>query len=825
MMIDLPRSQSVIMNEQHQVFTIGAAIEAVQHGRVEELSRALEHGISPNAADADKCSLLHWAAINNRYDCAKLLLDKGAELNNPGGTLSETPLQWASRNEGYGFTHMIALFLEKGATLANKSVLGHDALFLAVQAANTNIAFLLLAIGGADANTIDATGTTPLLWMYKKRRFMSHSDMELIRLLLSFGADPTLADAAGATNASSAGEPFSYGNNCLHYVASAPIEYLDYALLQTVVEKGGNALLEAVNSDGKTPLEVAKSNRNGIIIAFYKDWRIYKTLPDCSVTWFTGALVLAYYILLVLSPSRYLTTVLGVGLMAVFMQWGMQSSIGKRRSRLPHGFAWGVIVTTWVGIMRYIGQDGGPFEGGNMSSASITALYVFLTTLELSVVYTLYATSTTKIRTLGKRAASEVKETLQRSLEYSPLTKEASDSNCSSSSSSSDMIRLGLGASAAAAGEGKDFPECVRTLVRYGSLNGHESERQVDKAALQEAVRTNKPLCPRARLCATCLQDKALQPLLKNSIGHLSKAFEGGDKIDVAHIDGPDTPIVNATHCGQCDSCCVNLDHHCPFVDTCVGMGNRRIFLAFCASASTGCLTAATLMFHKVYYNNPLCADELRALKTAGMEGFGRWAMSSFNVFYRMFHVLPEVPAVILLAFFVGLWIACLFWQQLYLIATCTSTAESLAADKELWRGSGGGATLLTADGSNAYYETSRAGSAQGWANMAKELWNFCLSGQYRVVARAQLRLADEKRARDIRLNWVDRCMDTLCLRLTEMENAVSRGWRGFMRRVGIKWPTLGGSCSHDHSSGASKKGDEDLLHLDHSHKHSHGHV
>lgn len=57
------------------------------------------------------CTLLHWAAINNRCKIAILLLDHGADSNGIGGTLGETPLLWALRKKYYT---MVQLLVQKG---------------------------------------------------------------------------------------------------------------------------------------------------------------------------------------------------------------------------------------------------------------------------------------------------------------------------------------------------------------------------------------------------------------------------------------------------------------------------------------------------------------------------------------------------------------------------------------------------------------------------------------------------------------------------------------------------------------------------------------
>jgi palmitoyltransferase ZDHHC13/17 len=125
-LIDLFRAGLLMNNNDEEVLD---AIAAVQDGDLEVVKSSLSQRlVTVNARDRDGCTLLHWAAINNRTRIAKLLIEFGAE-HVPGGVLRETPLQWALRKRYY---EMVSLLVEKlHADLREKSSLGIDALHLA----------------------------------------------------------------------------------------------------------------------------------------------------------------------------------------------------------------------------------------------------------------------------------------------------------------------------------------------------------------------------------------------------------------------------------------------------------------------------------------------------------------------------------------------------------------------------------------------------------------------------------------------------------------------------------------------------------------------
>lgn len=103
-------------------------IAAVQDGDLEAIRGVLaDRTVSPNAKDNDGCTLLHWAAINNRVAIAKVLIEYGANFDG-GGILYESPLQWALRKRYYAMAQVLVERLH--ADLRHKSRQGLDALHL-----------------------------------------------------------------------------------------------------------------------------------------------------------------------------------------------------------------------------------------------------------------------------------------------------------------------------------------------------------------------------------------------------------------------------------------------------------------------------------------------------------------------------------------------------------------------------------------------------------------------------------------------------------------------------------------------------------------------
>ena len=225
-----------MMNEEE----VDDLVSAIQHGDYTVIKDALRRRIaSANARDSQGCSLLHWAAINNRYSIANLLIDHGADINVSGGVLEENPLQWAIRRKYYS---MVDLLVRKGNNvLAHKSKSGDDALALAQKLGDYNMIILLLHWGSNPNAIVNADGDTHLLALLKTPKGASYENIEYIRLLLRFGADPCVQDI--------------HGNNAVHILAQCKGMINTY-LVHDICVAGGPGLTNAKNKAGQTAYKV-----------------------------------------------------------------------------------------------------------------------------------------------------------------------------------------------------------------------------------------------------------------------------------------------------------------------------------------------------------------------------------------------------------------------------------------------------------------------------------------------------------------------------------------------------------------------------------------
>jgi hypothetical protein len=174
-----------------------------RHWYGELLALLLELGADPNVADDDGNYALTAVLLNTHIDSAdrlrfaKMLLDAGARVSNSGRWGGHSVLHLAARsNDG----EMVQLLLQRGGDPLARTDIGRTALFQACEKVCLGPVQPLLE-GGADPNSIDKFGMTPLMCLAAHDTSVEPPPEmnQIAQLLLDRGADLQLEDFSGFT--------------------------------------------------------------------------------------------------------------------------------------------------------------------------------------------------------------------------------------------------------------------------------------------------------------------------------------------------------------------------------------------------------------------------------------------------------------------------------------------------------------------------------------------------------------------------------------------------------------------------------------------------
>lgn len=66
------------------------------------------------------------------------------------------------------------------------------------------------------------------------------------------------------------------------------------------------------------------------------------------------------------------------------------------------------------------------------------------------------------------------------------------------------------------------------------------------------------------------------------------------------------TRVPGVHHCSICKSCVYSMDHHCPWINNCIGQFNLKFFIQFCFYCFIACIIASSISFYYVIAKIPL---------------------------------------------------------------------------------------------------------------------------------------------------------------------------------------------------------------------------
>jgi len=154
-------------------------LQAIQRGDAVAMARALDAGVSPNVTDAEGTPALMLATLFADAAGVELLLTRGADPNRADAA-GATALMWALPDLAKA-----RLLLDRGANVnARSSGLGRTPLLIAAGYPGSVDVLALLLDRGADRRATDAAGLSALAMA------MQGADVDVVRFLVQRGFDP-----------------------------------------------------------------------------------------------------------------------------------------------------------------------------------------------------------------------------------------------------------------------------------------------------------------------------------------------------------------------------------------------------------------------------------------------------------------------------------------------------------------------------------------------------------------------------------------------------------------------------------------------------------
>lgn len=249
--------------------------DAIERGNVTSVKSLLESGADPNwvvmpwgknsfAASLSGVTMLNLAILRDRLDIARLLVEKGADVNRADSNVGALrPLHYAADSRGNRHVpsaFLVALLLAHGALADARDAAGASALHDAVWSngdASAAVATLLIK-GGAAIDAHDFAGYSPLAYAAK------YGSVPALEALIAAGATPdgrisapTDRDGKSAYNPT----PWAVAATPLILAAAAGQSQTVTALLQHKVDINGTTAV------GVTALRIAVAGGDPKMVA------------------------------------------------------------------------------------------------------------------------------------------------------------------------------------------------------------------------------------------------------------------------------------------------------------------------------------------------------------------------------------------------------------------------------------------------------------------------------------------------------------------------------------------------------------------------------
>jgi len=187
----LDRNEAVAQLEQHQEYLQSPTVifAAARRDRADVVELLLDLGVPIDIEDTNRTRTLHQAAVNNSMRVAKLLIERGAEIDPIETCYNSSPIGWAAHSDHKEMIEFLSQFSRDIWRLAFR---GYPDRLREVLRTEPEL-----------AKSVTEDGITPLWWLPddEKNPLDETKALTIVEILLAHGADPTLKNKSGRTAA------------------------------------------------------------------------------------------------------------------------------------------------------------------------------------------------------------------------------------------------------------------------------------------------------------------------------------------------------------------------------------------------------------------------------------------------------------------------------------------------------------------------------------------------------------------------------------------------------------------------------------------------
>ncbi|MFD2334588.1 ankyrin repeat domain-containing protein [Cohnella sp. GCM10020058] len=169
-------------------------IVSAEKGDVKRVLKLLEDGADINATDRDGRTAVVAATYHNRAEVVKALIEKGADINIRDHRLNNVLLYAGAE----GYLDIVKLAIEAGADSRLTNRFGGIAVIPASERGHVAVVEALLSRSDTDVNHVNNLHWTALLEAVILGNG-GEKHQQIVRLLISHGADVNIADRDGLT--------------------------------------------------------------------------------------------------------------------------------------------------------------------------------------------------------------------------------------------------------------------------------------------------------------------------------------------------------------------------------------------------------------------------------------------------------------------------------------------------------------------------------------------------------------------------------------------------------------------------------------------------